>query len=245
MKPYYLPVLVLMACAVNAYPQNSNSQTVSPGVDKSKKPEKEHGPNFANRQLSNLENTSIDVHLLPDESNKWNLGSLNHSWKNLYLTGSIYLDGKRFISNKGGQNTFIGSSAGLGNTTGNASTAVGYEALLRNTEGYDNVAVGSLALTNNTTGFGNTANGKNALYQNTRGSQIQPAVFMHWLNNTVGSYNSAFGSATLYENRGGHYNVAVGSNALQNNMNGHTNTALGAFAMAFNTGRIGEYCHRL
>ncbi len=64
MKPYYLPVLVLMACAVNAYAQKSNAQTVSLGVDKSKKPEHENGPNFANRNLSNLLQTSINTELI-------------------------------------------------------------------------------------------------------------------------------------------------------------------------------------
>ena len=237
MKPYYLPVLVLMAWGVNAYAQKSNGQTVSLGVDKSKKPEKVHGTNFINRNLSNLKPSSTNASLLPSICNTSNLGSLDCSWKTLYLTGSIYLDGQRFISNKGegGLNTFIGSSAGLGNTTGNANTAVGYEALLRNTEGYYNVAVGSFALTNNTTGSGNTANGSSALFNNTRGSGNTASGIYALLNNINGINNSAFGSATLYQNRGGHYNVAVGSNALQDNTNGHANTALGAFSMAFNT----------
>jgi hypothetical protein len=251
MKPYYLPVLVLMACAVNGYAQNSNAQTVSLGVDKSKKPEKEHGPNFANRQLSNLEKTSIDVHLLPDESNKRNLGSLNHSWKNLYLTGSIYLDGKRFISNKGELNTFIGSFAGNGNTSGQSNTAVGQETLFSNTEGQHNVAIGTRALYNNINGIYNASCGAFALFSNTIGSYNSAfggrALFSNTtglLNtaigntaltaNTTGSENTAVGSSALGRNVNGSYNSALGSQSLVNNINGENNTACGSFSLAFN-----------
>ena len=234
MKSYYLPLMLLMACAVNAYTQKSSSQTVMLGVDKSKKPDNEQGPNFANRNLSNLLQTSINADLIPDD-NKRNLGSLNHSWKSLYLTGSIYLDGKRFISNKGVRNTFLGSLAGNENTAGIENTAVGYEALLRNTAGSDNVAVGLASLTYNTTGSRNSAIGANALYENQDGSENSAFGALALAHNTTGSGNTAMGFSSLELNTIGVYNTAMGIYSLNQNTIGHSNTAVGGNVMFFNT----------
>ena len=242
MKPYYLPVLVLMACAVNAYPQNSNAQTVSPGVDKSKKPEKEHGPNFANRELSNLEKTSINVSLLPDASNKWNLGSLNHSWKNLYLTGSIFLDGKRFISNKGFENTFLGSQAGKGNgdILGGQNTAVGFESLFNITGGFQNTALGASSLGQNTIGSFNTAIGALTLFRNTTGTMNSAFGAITLFNNTSGEGNTASGFFALNKNTVGNNNAAFGIFSMAGNTEGFANTALGSYTLSSNTTGAGN-----
>ena len=54
----------------------------------------------ANKSLSNLTSpTAINVDLLPGTNNKLNLGSPAKAWKNIYLTGALYLDGNRFINN--------------------------------------------------------------------------------------------------------------------------------------------------
>jgi len=238
MKSYYLPILVLMACAVNAYAQKSNPQTVSLGVDKSKKPEKEHGPDFANRNLSNLLQTSINVDLLPD-ANKRNLGSLNHPWKNLYLTGSIYLDGKRFLSNKGVGNTFIGGLAGINNTSGAGNTAIGFQAFLNNTTGFQNVAIGLDALQNNTTGNNNNAVGVFALLYNTSGTNNCAFGSAALLLNSTGSSNTAFGNGSLVQNLDGNFNTAFGDLSLANNT-ASGNTAVGKSCLYSNTVGLGN-----
>ena len=223
MKSYYLPILVLMVCTVNAYAQKSNGQTVMLGVDKSKKPDNAYGSNFANRNLSNLLQTSINADLLPDEFNKWNLGSSNYSWKNLYLAGNIYLVGQRFVSNQGIENTFIGNSAGAANTTGYSNTATGASALYNNTTGTYNCAFGANVLFNNSTGQGNTASGYFAM-----------------TNNYAGNFNSAYGFVSMSANITGYYNVAVGAFSLANNTEGHSNTALGVSSLASNMTGFGN-----
>ncbi len=90
----------------------------------------------ANTQLSNLVSpTKINQSLLPNNDNTRNLGSATRSWKDVYLDGSLYLAGLRFLSNGGnlfGLNVFIGSSAGLNTTTGINNTAGGHVALFKN-----------------------------------------------------------------------------------------------------------------
>src|SRR6266542_4036758 len=161
----------------------------------------------ANRELSNLVSpTKVNQSLLPNNDNTRNLGSATRSWKDVYLDGSLYLAGLRFLSNGGnlfGLNVFIGSSAGLNTTTGINNTAGGHVALFKNTTGSKNTAVGYAALYNNTTGEYNAANGYEALN-----------------SNTFGDANTANGSYTLYSNTTGNYNTADGGSAgSYNDMN--------------------------
>jgi len=68
----------------------------------------------ANTTLSNLAATAINVGLLPNADNTINLGSASNSWKDLYLDGSVYLGGDRFLAyltGSGAGNTAIGSAA--------------------------------------------------------------------------------------------------------------------------------------
>src|ERR1700740_3462221 len=64
----------------------------------------------------------------------------------------------------------------------NGNTAEGTNSLFNLTSGTDNTAIGNLALYSTKTGTGNTATGGKALYMNT------------------GSYNTADGYGTLYNN---------------------------------------------
>lgn len=50
-----------------------------------------------------------------------------------------------------------------------------------------------------------------------------------------GSYNSAFGWATLYKNTTGAYNTAAGGGALYSNTSGAWNTATGVWSLFYNT----------
>jgi hypothetical protein len=115
-------------------------------------------------------------------------------------------------------NTYLGESALVNDTTGFANTAVGYLALYNNTTGYGNTALGNDALVSNTTAIFNTAAGSSALAYN-----------------TTGSYNTADGAGALYLNTNGRNNTAVGFEALHENTTGNSNTASGYHALYSNT----------
>ena len=112
----------------------------------------------ANLTLSNLNApTAVNVDVLPDSNNLHNLGSSSKSWKNIYSKSSYYLNGTKFITNAGTNNTFIGSNTGGSNTSGSANTGNGFNALFSNSTGYANTANGAFTLHSNTTGHNNTA----------------------------------------------------------------------------------------
>src|SRR5215831_12261037 len=86
---------------------------------------------FANAQwadttLSNLVSpTKVKVNLLPSKSDNKDLGSSSKGWKGIYLTGSLYLDGAKFLDNAGTNNTFIGMTGNITNT-GTANSFMGF-----------------------------------------------------------------------------------------------------------------------
>src|SRR6266545_1621540 len=118
------------------------------------------------------------------------------------------------------ENTFLGDSALVSNTTGNDNTASGFEALTNNTIGNDNTATGFEALSNNTTGSGNTANGFQALFNNTAGN------------------NTASGNQALFSNTTGNNNIAVGFQAGLNLTTGNNNIDVGNAGVAGESRRI-------
>jgi len=132
-------------------------------------------------------------------------------------------------------NTFIGTQAGLNNTTGNYNTALGTFALYRNTTGYYNTAVGMEALYSNTTGHSNTAVGPEALYSNTSGYRNSAIGARALYYNTEGTNNSAMGYYALFSNTTGEFNTALGTYALVSNTTGNNNTAVGMWALRSNT----------
>src|SRR5215471_3721032 len=158
----------------------------------------------ANTSLSNLKSpTAVNTDLLTDSDNVRNLGSPVNSWKDIYLDGSVYLGGVRFLAyhtGTGTENTAVGAAVLNANTTGPSNTGVGYNALFLNTTGAYNTATGGSALYSNTTGYYNMANGFDALY-----------------HNTTGVFNTADGAYTLSLNTTGDYNTANGENSLYSN----------------------------
>ena len=189
----------------------------------------------ANLTLSNLSaSTAVNVDVLPDSNNLHNLGSTSKSWKNIYSKSSYYLNGTKFISNSGTNNTFIGSNTGISNT-GSANTGNGFNALFSNSSGYSNTANGAFTLHSNTTGHNNTATGTNALYSNTTGYDNTANGANALYSNTTGYNNTANGIFALNYNTTGFYNTANGYNSLANNTTGDYNTANGADAMLSNT----------
>jgi hypothetical protein len=190
---------------------------------------------FADNKLTNLSQpTAVNVDLLPGLTAQRNLGSIDKAWKDLYLSGDIYIEQERYVSFNPFSNTFVGRMAGI-NTTGIQNTGIGSDALSKNTTGSANTATGVLSLNNNVSGINNTANGVGALLANITGS-YNSAVgsnSLYW--NTTGMSNTAVGYEALYVNETGDENTAVGNHSLRNNTIGIFNTAIGYRALYANT----------
>lgn len=145
----------------------------------------------------------------------------------------------------GSRNISLGANT-LKLNTGNASTAIGYNALSSNTEGGSNTAIGSRSLQANTTGSWNTAVGQGTLQNNLVGNN-NVGVGSAALSVNTGSYNTAIGTAALATNIFGEHNTAIGNFALNKNVGvsgsnlfGHRSTAVGSNSMRENTTGNGE-----
>ncbi len=110
-------------------------------------------------------------------------------------------------------------AAGVGDTTGDGNTGVGYRALYQNSSGSNNTAIGNQTLWRNSSGSNNTAIGNHALS-----------------GNDTGNYNTAIGPSALNGNSSGENNTASGYRALVSNGTGSNNTAFGYKACAEVTG---------
>ena len=192
------------------------------------------GGSGANTSLSNLVSpTAVNVNLLPSANNTKNLGSSTVGWKNLYLGGSVYLGGVRFLSTgsgSGNNNTAVGDSVLNANTTGYTNTGIGNNALISNNTGFENTACGAGALYSNKAGADNSAFGRHALYFNTGGSDNTADGLGALYANQNGVDNTAVGYQGLY-NSDADYNTAVGWQALYSNTTGFDNTATGERAL--------------
>ncbi len=167
------------------------------------------------------------------------------------LNGTTFLGYTAGNSNRGNDNSGVGSGAlytnisGTKNTafgtevlysnTADANTGMGYQALYSNTTGSGNVANGYQSLHSNTTGNANSANGKDALAFNTTGSNNVANGVEALTSNTTGNFNTANGAYSLHENTSGLDNTATGSNSLYYNTTGSYNTANGYNALITNT----------
>ena len=134
---------------------------------------------------------------------------------------------------------FIGSNAGINNTTGAFNTAVGQSSFFSNTTGENNSAFGANALLSNTTGNGNSAFGANALISNITGEGNTANGYEALKENRTGGGNTANGAQALFKNEDGDFNTANGFEALLENTSGIRNTATGAQALSQN--KTGEF----
>jgi trimeric autotransporter adhesin len=195
----------------------------------------------ANTKLSNLvPPTAINADLLPGTTNSRELGSSGLSWRNLYLAGDIFLDGNRFLHNRGSNNTFIGNGSGFSLTTGTSNTGTGTGALYYTTIGNYNTANGTRALNANSSGSYNSAFGYQSLQSNATGNYNTSMGVYALNNNTGGSYNVAIGYTALMSNTSGMHNVAIGYAALNKNTNSRYNFAAGTEALNNNTTGYGN-----
>ena len=185
-------------------------------------------PKNANRNLSNLTSpTAVNVSLLAGNSNS-DLGSAGSSWRDIYLNGSIYLSGTKFITGStSSNNTQVGLFALNANTSGYSNTAFGNDCLYYNTTGSGNTGSGPFALYTNTSGFGNTASGFASLFYNSTGN-YNTAIGEYSLYYNNDSYNAGVGSYALYATTLSEYNTAVGYNAGDSYDNGYNNVFVGA-----------------
>lgn len=192
-------------------------------------------PSVLNKTLSNLTApTAVNVELLPDTANTIDFGALAKAWKDIYIDGSIYLDGTKFIDNKGTNCTFIGSTGNTANT-GFQNTFIGKEAGMLNASGGNNTVVGAFAYRNSTSGSSNTVYGASALNASS-GANGNTAIGTSALwSTTTGSYNTATGAGSMGDNTTGSYNIAYGRDALSSNTTGNNNTVIGYSALRSNT----------
>ena len=141
-------------------------------------------------------------------------------------TGTYYGSQAGKIST-GTLNTFIGTSAGLSNTTGGSNLFSGHLAGSQNTTGSSNVYLGRSAGNSNTTGAYNTITGFNA--GSNSGCQLAVCT-------TTGTNNSFYGASSGIINNGGNENAFFGSSAGAKNTTGNNNTYLGFSAGSNNAG---------
>ncbi len=137
------------------------------------------------------------------------------------------------LGNTGGQNVAIGTSALSGSTSGGSNTAVGSSSMLLNETGAQNCAFGQSALLFNRSGGNNVAVGYFSLRSNQNSDST--AVGTNALqSNFEGQQNTAIGSQSLPLNTSGSSNTCVGYQALQNDVSGNQNTAIGAKSLTVN-----------
>jgi hypothetical protein len=191
----------------------------------------------ANTTLSNLTApVKINQSLLPNKTNSKDLGSSDSAWRNIFLRGALYLNGKKFINDLGAENTFIGVQSGKFITSGGYNAALGYQALYSNTTGYYNTAVGYISLYSNISGSFNTASGNGSLYSNQTGNYNTANGYYAMGNNVSGGFNVATGFEALQNNSDGYYNTATGIYSLLYNASGICNTGDGSYSLHSNTG---------
>jgi hypothetical protein len=211
----------------------------------------------ANLSLSNLSNTAVNTNLKPGTNNAFDIGKTDSAWKNLYLSGAIFVAGKQTVRSVGdaSDNILLGTGAGTNITTGIENIAIGNSALNQVQTASGNIAIGKGALfinsasgntsigthsmQNNTTGYQNSAFGYEALYSNVPGFNNSAFGYKSLHNNNGvgfdGLFNSAFGSLSLYSNTTGSFNSAFGVSALGSNTSGVSNAAMGNNSLNANT----------
>jgi len=150
--------------------------------------------------------------------------------------GSVFIGSAAGMKNTTGNlNSFVGDNAGRDNTTGSGNTFFGrFTGQLSN--GNDNSFFGRSAGLNNTSGNNNVFMGSQAGFSNTTGSAN--AAFGTWalFSNSVASANTAIGSSALYWNTTGINNTAIGFHSVFENNTGSYNTGLGYESLESNLG---------
>lgn len=157
------------------------------------------------------------------------------------------------LSNTTGKaNVSLGANSMYNNTTGQYNSVLGTDALNTNTTGNYNVAIGNSSSQMSLTGNSNVAIGTHALYRNDSISNLVAIGDSALFNNgygafgTLGHYNTAIGSKSLFTNNTGYSNTAAGFESLYSNTSGNQNSAFGMSALnnnstGYNNTAVGYY----
>jgi hypothetical protein len=199
----------------------------------------------ASKSLSNLANVAINTDLIPATNGTLNLGSITKAWKNLYLSGSVFVNSKQTVASVSdiNDNTLLGTGAGLNIISGKENIAIGNQTLNQNQIGLGNIAIGWTSLFFNTASF-NTAVGNQSMFNNTDGNSNCSFGYQSLFSNTTTYRNNAFGYQSLYSNTGGigifdgKNNNAFGYKSLYSNTSGGVNSAFGDEALSKNTSGV-------
>jgi len=113
----------------------------------------------------------------------------------------------------GSDNTFVGRNSGEGNTTGVSNSFFGQASGQKNTTGGNNSFFGSYSGLNNTTGVSNSFFGAFSGLENTTGARNTYFGQDSGQGNTTGISNSFFGQSAGDKNLSGSYNIAIGRGA--------------------------------
>jgi len=150
-------------------------------------------------------------------------------------------------SNSGNGNTFVGSLAGLSNTTGISNTFFGARSGQNNTTGGNNAFFGADAGRDGVSGSFNAFFGNGAGTNSTADGNALFGFFAG-LSNTIGSGNAFFGQSVGLANTTGSNNSFFGKSAGSLNTAGSNNTVIGydsdvgsgnlSFATAIGSGSI-------
>ncbi len=154
---------------------------------------------------------------------------------NINTTTQYNIGGSRLLSIPGTGNTFVGSTSGNANTTGQNNSFFGNVAGFANTTGNFNSFFGKSAGAANTTGVNNAFFGATAGNNNTLGSSNSFFGSDAGLFNTTGANNSFFGEDAGRNNTTAGSNSFFGQNAGQANTTGEENDFFGKDAGAANT----------
>ena len=178
------------------------------------------GGGGANTDLSNLTTTAINVGLLPNSNNVYDLGSTAFSWKNVYAENGYYIKDFPAIQ----ITDAVGGSILIGDTQSDGEI------------GSSNILIGERSGKNiNDTTGSNIFIGADAGMQTVNGGSNLFLGRFAGYNNTSGHNNIYLGSGTGGQSISGYENVFVGDNAGDVNISGYGNVALGTSAMGGNT----------
>lgn len=146
-----------------------------------------------------------------------------------------YRSGK-VITASGTDNVFIGSQAGLANTSAKRNVFIGTNTGLTNTIGNNNTFIGNQAGKLNLNGASNVFLGYKAGLSNTDGSNNMFVGEGAGENNDHGSENVFLGASAGAFSTSGNQNLYLGSAAGNSNLTGSENVFLGYYAGSDNNG---------
>ena len=151
-------------------------------------------------------------------------GYANTADKNVFVGTKAGLD-----NTSGRLNTFVGNDSGANNTTAASNTFIGQSTAYTNTTGQYNTAVGDQSLFSNTTASSNTAVGYQALYSQTTASTGQNLGIGYQAGYTTNGFYNTFLGYISGKLSTGNQNTFLGHGSGNAMTSGSKNTILGMY----------------